>query len=107
MIKDEFRNILTKRISLHPEDYINIEKCWEEETRILTSNMEQAINFIINECTDDEFYWMSEIFEDIAHDSPSIDFVDALKKRVNLMNDGEDKNSVLREIKSVQNIVEC
>ena len=106
MVKDNFRIILTKRISLHPEDYINIEKCWEEETKILTSDMAQTIDFIINECTDDEFAWMSEIFEDIAHESPSVDFVNALKERANIMTAGEDKDSVLREIKYVKDIVE-
>lgn len=37
-----------------------IEKCWKKETEILSSDIEGTIDFLKNECTEDEYSWISE-----------------------------------------------
>ena len=41
--------------------------------------MNETIEFIENECTPEQFSWLSEIFDDITRTSKSKDFVEALR----------------------------
>ena len=47
--------------------------------KIFTSDMNETIKFIENECTAEQFSWLSEIFDDIARTSKSKAFVEALR----------------------------
>lgn len=78
MLKDKFRDVLKERMQIHPNDGYEAEKCWKKETEILSENIEETINFLDNECTADEFSWISEIFEDIAEKTQSKEFIDCL-----------------------------
>lgn len=35
----------------------------------------------MNECTDEEFFYLSEVFDEIAAESQSWEFIDTIKKR--------------------------
>lgn len=60
------REIISTRKSLHPDDDYATYVCWEQLTNILSEDIHKTILFIENECSDEEFYRMSEIFEDIV-----------------------------------------
>lgn len=45
-------------------DY-GINQCHEEAITILTQNIDETMAYFLNDCTDEEFYWLSEIFEEI------------------------------------------
>lgn len=65
MIDDKIRNVLTKRKQLHPEDLFATEECWKEEIEILSADIDQTIDFLLNRCTGEEFVWLSEVFEEV------------------------------------------
>ncbi len=54
---------------------------WKEQANLLSSNIGDSISFILNDITDDQFVWMSEVFEEVAEQSQSQDFVDAIRTR--------------------------
>ena len=87
MIKSEVSEVLARRLALDTEDYINIQRCWDEETKILSCDISQTINFIENECDDETFCWIGEVFEDVAEITQSKEFVAAIKRRRNVQVD--------------------
>lgn len=97
MLSEEIKNILSRRLKLHPEDYVGTQKCWDEETAMLLRDMNQTINFIENECDDNTFCWVGEIFEDVAEQAElnqSEEFIAAIKKRAQKIIDDKDRRSV-------------
>lgn len=81
MNKKELREVIEKVMFLHPENDYEHEKCWEKEIQLVTEDMPGAFDFIMNECTDEEFFYFSEVFDEIAAESQSWEFIDTIKKR--------------------------
>jgi len=90
---------LSKRM-YESEDKYWIEDLWKEEIAIFTKDTSRTMLFI-QQCTDDEIYWMSEIFDDLAS-SPAIDenLIKAIRRRANSISDKDKKSDVLHEIDS-------
>ena len=61
---EKLRQILEKRMNLHPEDP-TVEIYWKEETDIFSENIDATIAFFENECTIKELTWFCEVFDDI------------------------------------------
>ena len=99
MIKSEIVEVVARRLALDTEDYINIQKCWNEETKILSRDMTQTINFIENECDDEIFCWVGEVFEDVAEITQSKEFVAAIKRRAEKVVDAEERRSVQVDVR--------
>lgn len=62
-------------------DYQQV-KCWEELKHMLSKNVEETIDFINNFCNDDELYWISAIFADVAEITKSKELITAIKNRL-------------------------
>lgn len=80
---ERFREIVKERIRIAEEcadewDY-GIEKCWKEEIDILSADIPSSIEFLRNECTADEYSWISEVIDDIAEKTNSREFVECYK----------------------------
>jgi hypothetical protein len=58
------------------EDYFTTEKCWKKEIEILSEDIPSTIEFLKNECTADEYMWISEVIEDVIDINPSNELVD-------------------------------
>jgi hypothetical protein len=80
MIADEIRTVLKKRSETDDEWTYGVEQCWQKEIEILSRNMDETISFLENDCTADEFSWLSEVFDDVAEKTQSRLFVDALHR---------------------------
>ena len=76
------RKTVAEAIALHPEDDYGFERCWKIMTEILTENMTETVNYLINQCTDEEFFWIASVFDDVAEKTQSKDFVDAIRYRL-------------------------
>ena len=99
MIKDEIKEIVKRRLELDTEDYINLEKCWDKETEILSRDIKQTINFIENECDDETFCWIGEVFDDVADITQSKEFITAIKRRAEKIIDEKDRKHVEVDIR--------
>lgn len=76
------REILSSYVSLDPNDDFGIEKCWKEMTVILSDNISETIHYFESECTEEEFYWLGSIFEDIAEKTQSKKLIQVLRSRL-------------------------
>lgn len=91
------KDALHLRMYGNPDDYYEV-TLWQSEVDAICADMPAAIDFILNECTDEELYWLGEVFEDIADRTRSSAFVDCLKKRVQSVGNPEWKQTLLEEI---------
>lgn len=57
-----------------------IQLCWDRMVALLTRNMDETIYFLDNECRADQFAWMSDVFDIVAKESKSKEFVEALHR---------------------------
>ncbi|EGO6013267.1 hypothetical protein HFX87_002588, partial [Enterococcus faecalis] len=64
-LKNKMEAILKERKGLNINDDYGIEKCWNEMTILLTQNEDETIDYL-NECDEENLYYISEIFEDIS-----------------------------------------
>lgn len=82
MDKEALRNTIERFLQLHPEDYLGIEECWSEMTDILSKDISATLEFFKNDCTDEEFYWLSPVFEDVAEKTKSPELIPVLRQRL-------------------------
>ena len=76
------RKTVAEAIALHPEDDYGFERCCKIMTEILTENMTETVDHLKNQCTDEEFFWIASVFDDVAEKTQSKDFVDAIRYRL-------------------------
>jgi hypothetical protein len=78
----KFREILKERIRISVETQDNwdygIEKCWVQMTEVLSEDIDGTITFLLEDCTADEFIWISEIFEEVTEKTHSRAFISTL-----------------------------
>ena len=68
------KNIINKRVKLHEEDYYRI-----EVIEILSKDELLTID-ILNQLDDEEISYVSEVFEEIADNLNSVNYIDCLEK---------------------------
>ena len=78
-LKNEMDTILKKRKGQNINADFEIEKCWNKMTILLTQNEDETIDYL-NECNEDDLYYISEIFEDISEQFQSERFITCLRK---------------------------
>lgn len=93
----KLKEALHLRMHGNPDEYYE-ETVWKSEVDAICEDMPTAIEFIQTKCTDEEFYWLSEVFEDIADRTRSVEFVKCIQRRVQRVKNPEWKQSILGEI---------
>lgn len=78
---------------------------WDQEAELFASDIEKGIEFIQNECSDEELYWLSEVFIDIIEKSQSLELLAALQKRSEKVSDAEKKNDIDNEIQYSRSLI--
>ena len=78
-----FKEVIKKRNETHDEYDYGVEMCDKEEVQILAEDIPSTIDYLQNQCTADEFVWISEIIDDLAEKTRSRELVECYK---NLMN---------------------
>lgn len=86
MIKENISTIIEERIRISDETQDNwaygIEQCWKQYVDILSFDIEKSISFFLYDCTNEEFYWLSEVFEEIADKTQSKKLISAWRSRL-------------------------
>ncbi|MGG0759204.1 hypothetical protein [Bacillus paramycoides] len=78
-VSDKIKKALEDRRMLHPNDDYGIEKSWGKLTAILSENEEVTINYLMN-CSKEDVYLISEVFEDVSEKLQSKGFIECLRK---------------------------
>ncbi|PEJ24913.1 hypothetical protein [Bacillus pseudomycoides] len=78
-IENKMQVILDKRKKLNLNDDYGIQTSWNEIIEVLSENEENTIRYLEN-CSREDLYWISEVFEDIAEIVQSKEFINCLRK---------------------------
>ncbi len=79
----KFREIINERIKVEEiskgEWQDGIDKCWEQEIAILSEDIPSSIDFLMYDCTEEEYSWISEIIDDLAEKTGSKELIQCYK----------------------------
>ena len=81
---EKFREVIARRIYFDEiscgEWNEGIEECWKKEIELLIEDIPTTIEFLKNECTADEYSWISEVLDDVVEQAPSKELVKCYKE---------------------------
>ena len=79
MLKEIMDNLIRERKNKHPEDDYGIYECWDKMTEILSQDIDETIQYLEN-CSEEDIYFISEIFEDISEKVKSEKYIICLRE---------------------------
>ena len=100
MISAEIRAVLHER-SKTDWEYV-IELCWKKEVEILTRNIDDTINYLDNECTADEFSWISEVFDELVEATQSRELIACFYRVAAKYPEESEKYYIVRHIQMAE-----
>ena len=80
MMIEKLRKAIANRASTDDEWDYGVQQSWKEVLAIISESLDDTVNFIENDCTPNEFSWLSEIYNKIIDIFPSKRIVIALRK---------------------------
>ncbi len=69
---------IENRKKTNNNDGAGLELCWEELSKILSENEQETIAFLEN-CSEQQLYFISEVFDEVSEKLQSKGFIDCLK----------------------------
>ena len=102
---EKLKKALHLRMYGNPDDYFE-ESVWKEEVDAITADLPVAIHFVLSDCTDEEFEWLSEVFDDVMEKTRSIEFLNCIRLRVQRIESSERKAELLEDIKTAEEYVD-
>ena len=75
----KFKEVIKTRNETDDEYDYGVEMCWKEEIEILSEDVPSTVTYLKNDCTPKEFFWISEIIDDLAEKTKSREIVEAYK----------------------------
>ena len=88
----KLRSMIAKRLQLNVNDEFGLQECWAQEVSLISDNMEATINFVLTECSIEEFFWLGEVSEDVVKATQSQAFVECLRKKLATITEAEYNN---------------
>ena len=82
MNKTKFRDIIKNISTLNLNSSAEIETCWEAEVSVLAEDISGTIDFLTNECTEDEYAWISKIIDDLIEVTQSWELLNCYKQLI-------------------------
>ena len=89
-----------------PGAYYFPDPWWKKEVDAIVDDLETAIEFIKCECSDEELYWLAEVFDDVMDKTRSVEFLDSLHQRVQSVENPEWKESILEDIRTASEYID-
>ena len=103
----KFKEIMRERCRIaaecRDEWSFGIEKCWSQEIEILSVDVSATISFLQNECTAEEFSWISEIIDNLAERTRSRELVQAYKNLADKFPEECKGSNILESIQFAEN----
>ena len=79
-ISEEFNALILRRKSIEGDvDYEN-DQIIQDAIQLMTRDITATIDFLDNDCTEEQFVWFSEIFDEVAEKSKSDEFIASLRR---------------------------
>ena len=98
-IREEYAEIVKLREEEEDKDLSELPDYWETspaikaEIELFTRNLQETVDFLDNDCTEEQLLWLSEVFEEISAKLQSWEFIDALKRATLRFPENEERFS--------------
>jgi hypothetical protein len=106
---EKFREVVARRIYVEEisrgEWDDAIEECWKKEIDILSEDIPSTIEFLKNECTADEYTWISEVLDDVIEKKSSEELVECYKSLMKKFPEECDKCNISGVVEICENIL--
>lgn len=79
ILKNLMDKILVEREKKDSNDGFGIEECWDKMVELLSKNTNETIEYLQN-CSEEEIYFISEVFEDISDRLQSPEYILCLRE---------------------------
>lgn len=86
--------MLAKRLRLNINDEFGLQKCWNQEISVMSKNMQDTVNFLLTKCSTEDFFWLGEVFEDVAKKTKSQAFVECLHIKLATITEAEYNSQI-------------
>lgn len=100
---DKFREIIQERnrISIETQDEwdYGIGQCCKQEIAILVEDLSSTLQFLKEECTAEEFMWISEITDELAETTHGKEIIDCYKTLIDKYPIESKKYNILNRLK--------
>ena len=87
---ESLKEVAQFRINKNTDTYW-VEDFWNAAVDIFVKDIESTIEYFKNDCDDEEFFWLSEIFSDIVEYTQSKELIAVLRKRLEEVNENRFK----------------
>ena len=105
-ISEEFNALILRRKSIEGDiDYEN-DRIIQDAILLMTKDITATIDFLDNDCTEEQFVWFSEIFDEVAEKSKSSEFISALRRAAKHYPEAVEKYNIRYFIDSAAEYVE-
>ena len=101
----KLQKVLHLRMYGNPDDYYE-ESVWKEEINAICADLPAAIRFILSDCSDEEFQWLSEVFDDVMEKTRSADFLNCIRRRVRRVKDDVRRAELLEDLKTAEEYID-
>ena len=102
---ESLKECLRYRINEDEDNYYYV-TLWEEEVRLACSDINSTIEYIKNDCTDEELWWFGEVMEDVIRQSNSSVLVEVLTERGKRVADDQKRADILEDISTASGALE-
>lgn len=79
MVKEKMDNVIIERKGKASEDDYGIQNCWDKMVDILSQDVKETIAYL-EQCSEEDLYFVSEVFEDISEKLKSKEYIAFLWK---------------------------
>lgn len=77
-ISKEFKNLVDKRKAYEGDIDYDSNPIIAEMIQLFTRDINKTIEFLDNECSEEQLIWFSEIFDEVSESTKSKEFIEAL-----------------------------
>lgn len=102
---DSFHQVIRERIT-DPNAKYYADPWWDAEIKQFTMDLGRSIHFIEEACTDEELYWLGEVFDDIMDKTRSLEFLNCLRTRAQRVENPQWKADILEDIRTAAEYVD-
>ena len=93
----DLRDCIRYRMSESTENYYYVQ-LWEEEVKLFCNDLDASILFIQTAITDEELYWLSEVFSNILLMTKSWEVLSSIRTRASSVQDQDMRQEIQNEI---------
>ncbi len=100
-----YHEVIRERITNPNADYYT-PYWWDKELKVILADLDLSIRFIREACTDEELYWLGEIYNDIMDKTRHKAFLQALRERAQRVENPEWKKDILIDIRDAAEYID-